>query len=132
MKAEKEASKTGQKASREVVVPRDRGTKIAGRPSTDKDPEVLEWAEDMRRRTKDLSNAKGTQLVLERAKASSIIERILKTYTCHETHVNSNIVFTKGLPRYVRIALTSFQGLIQVSPKCPACGVGHLRMAPGA
>ena len=88
MEAEKEASKTGQKASRVVVVLRDRGTKIAGRPSTDKDPEVLEWAEDMRRRMKDLSDAKGTQLVLnhltgaareeiglcpadERAKASS-------------------------------------------------------------
>ena len=31
-----------------------------------------------------------------------------------------------GLPRCVRIALTSFQGLTHVSPQCPACGVGHL------
>ena len=37
-------------------------------------------------------------------------------------------------PRYVRIALalTSLQGLTRVSPKCPACGVGHLVLAPGA
>lgn len=102
MEAEKEAYKMGQKASRVVVVPRDRGTKLAGRPSTDKDPEVLEWAEDMRRITKDLSDAEGAQLVLdhltgaardeirlcpaaERANPSRIIERVLKTYTCHET-----------------------------------------------
>ena len=34
-----------------------------------------------------------------------------------------------GLPRYVRIALTAFQGLTRVSPKCPACGTGHLGLA---
>ena len=35
-------------------------------------------------------------------------------------------------PRYVRIALKSFQGLTLVSPKCPACGTGHLGLARGA
>ena len=35
-------------------------------------------------------------------------------------------------PRYIRIALTSFRGLNQVSPQCPACGNGHLGLARGA
>ena len=29
-------------------------------------------------------------------------------------------------PWSVQIALTSFQGLTQVNPKCPACGTSHL------
>ena len=33
---------------------------------------------------------------------------------------------------WVRIALTSFQGLTWVSPQCPACGMGHLGLAQGA
>ena len=37
-----------------------------------------------------------------------------------------------GLPQWVQIALTSFQELTWVSPQCPACGVGHLGLAPGA
>lgn len=85
-----------------IIVPRDRGTKLAGRPTSEKDPEVREWAEDMRRLTQDLSDDEGAQLVLDhltggaraeirlcppahRSSAERIIEHILKTYTCHET-----------------------------------------------
>ena len=40
---------------------------------------------------------------------------------------------TPVCPMYIQIALTSFQVLTLVSPKCPACGVGHLGLvAPGA
>ena len=39
---------------------------------------------------------------------------------------------TPVCPRYVRKALTSFQGLSWVSPKCPAWGAGHLGLARGA
>ena len=35
-------------------------------------------------------------------------------------------------PGYIRIALTSFQGLTQVSSQCPVCGMGHLGLARGA
>ena len=39
---------------------------------------------------------------------------------------------TPTCPRYNQIALTSIQGLTRVSPQCPACEVGHLRLARGA
>ena len=39
---------------------------------------------------------------------------------------------TPVCPQYIRIALTSFQRLIRVSPKCPACGTGHFGLARGA
>ena len=96
------ASSESQKAAKIVVVPRERGTKLAGRPKSERDPEVTEWAEDMRRLTKDLSDAEGAQLVLdhltgpardevrlcspsERGKPESIISHVLKAYTCFET-----------------------------------------------
>ena len=89
-------------ATKLVVVPRDRATKLSGRPSSDRDPEVIEWAEDMRRLTKDLSDAEGVQFVLDhltghardevrlcppdqRKKAEDVISWILTTYACHET-----------------------------------------------
>ena len=40
--------------------------------------------------------------------------------------------FPGSAPQYFQVALTSFQGLIWVSPKCPACGVGHLGLAQDA
>ena len=104
--AKLEEMKTAEKGKtstpKVVVVPRDRGTKLAGRPTSDKDPEVREWAEDMRRLTKDMSDEEGAQLVLdhltggaraeirlcppsERSTAERIIERILQTYECYET-----------------------------------------------
>ena len=67
--AKLEEMKTAEKGKtstpKVVVVPRDRGTKLAGRPTSDKDPEVREWAEDMRRLTKDMSDEEGAQLVLD-------------------------------------------------------------------
>ncbi|XP_038073051.1 uncharacterized protein LOC119741372 [Patiria miniata] len=48
-----------------VVVPRERGAKLSGRPRTDKDPEVIEWAEDMRRMTSDLTETEGVQFILD-------------------------------------------------------------------
>ena len=42
----------------------------------------------------------------------------------------ASLVLSRSAPRYVRRALTSFQGLTWVSPKCPACGVGHFGAAP--
>ena len=90
------------KPTKIIVVPRDRGAKLAGRPNSDKDPEILEWAEDMRRLTQDMSEEEGAQLVLDhltggartevrlcppavRSSAKSIIKRVVEVYTCHES-----------------------------------------------
>ena len=90
------------RATKLVVIPRDRAAKLSGRPSSEQDPEVMEWAEDMRRLTKDLSDAEGVQLVLDhltghardevrlcpperRTNAEDVIGWILATYACHET-----------------------------------------------
>ena len=53
------------KRTRVVVVPRERGPKLSGRPATDQEPEVIEWAEDMRRMTADMSNPEGVQFILD-------------------------------------------------------------------
>ncbi|XP_071806964.1 uncharacterized protein [Asterias amurensis] len=85
-----------------VVIPRDRGTKLSGKPTSDRDPEVREWAEDMLRLTKDMSDEEGAQIVLDhlagsaraevrlcpplvRSTPTRIIEHIMLTYACHET-----------------------------------------------
>ena len=39
--------------------------KFSGKPTSDRDAEVREWAEDMCHLTKDLSEAEGAQLVLD-------------------------------------------------------------------
>ena len=85
-----------------VVVPRERGSKLAGRPRTEKDPEVTEWVEDMRRMTSDLSAAEGVQFILDHLEGAArdeirlcpaadrdtpkkILDRVIKTLCPQDT-----------------------------------------------
>ena len=85
-----------------VVVPRERGSKLAGRPRTEKDPEVTEWVKDMRRMTSDLSAAEGVQFILDHLEGAArdeirlcpaadrdtpkkILDRVIKTLCPQDT-----------------------------------------------
>ena len=53
------------KKTKVTVIPRERDPKLSGRPTSERDPEVIEWAEDMRRMTADMTESEGVQFVLD-------------------------------------------------------------------